>query len=163
MSLITNGHPVVMRCGVWELLGSRTVPCGLIKTTLGVKNSNSDYKRRELAQALSAGISTARELLRPLSSPLLSPELSPWKGKPSRLETAEWQASEAASMGFAWLWRGRGGGGGTYFYVNFWSSLTSEEEKLFSFGKWVFRLPMMDVLTQKLGEDSGCLWTPWNE
>ena len=59
------------------------MPCGLIKTTLGVKNSNSDYKRRELARALSAGISTARELLRPLSSPLLSPELSSWKGKPS--------------------------------------------------------------------------------
>ena len=66
--------------------------------TLGINNSNSDYKRRELARALSAGVSTARELLRPLSSPLLSPEHS--LSLSIQAGNCRTGASEAASMRF---------------------------------------------------------------
>ena len=99
----TVAHQAPLSMGFFQ---ARVLEWGAIafSETLGIKNSISDYKRKELAWALSAGVSTARELLRPLSSPLLSPERS--LSLSIQAGNCRTGASEAASLGFGWLGAG---------------------------------------------------------
>lgn len=76
-----------------------------MKTTLGIKNPNSNQNRRDLALASSAIMSLAGERLRPPSPAVLITEFpAPWKRNSFQAgHCAERQAYGAARGRFGWL------------------------------------------------------------